>query len=67
MDRNENMISALRRERAAYAARGLTDRVAQVDEQLAHHGDAPEPAGDAPAGRQTPAAKQQKAAAPAKP
>jgi hypothetical protein len=32
------MVAALRRERAGYEARGLTDRVAQVDEQLAHYG-----------------------------
>lgn len=31
-------IQALLRERAGYVARGLADRVAQVDEQLAHLG-----------------------------
>ncbi len=32
------MIAALRRERAALEQQGKTDRVAQVDEQLAHYG-----------------------------
>lgn len=36
--RNENMIAALKRERAQYAARGEDDRVHQVDEQLLHYG-----------------------------
>lgn len=36
--RDENMIAALKRERAGYVARGLDDRVAQVDEQLKSHG-----------------------------
>lgn len=36
--RDENMIAALLRERAGYQARGAADRVALVDEQLAHHG-----------------------------
>lgn len=31
----EALIEALKREKAGYAARGLTDRVALVDEQLA--------------------------------
>lgn len=35
---NDSMIAALKRERAGYVARGLTDRVRQVDEQLAHYG-----------------------------
>lgn len=38
MPNAENMIAALKRERAGYVARGLTDRVRQVDEQLAHYG-----------------------------
>lgn len=38
MARDEQMIAALKRERATYVARGLDDRVAQVDEQLAHYG-----------------------------
>jgi hypothetical protein len=41
MARDENMIAALKRERAGYAARGMTDRVAQVDEQLAYYGAGP--------------------------
>lgn len=36
--RNENMIAALKLERAGYVARGLDDRVAQVDEQLKFYG-----------------------------
>lgn len=35
---NDSMIAALRRERESYERRGLTDRVALVDEQLAHYG-----------------------------
>lgn len=31
-------VSALLREREGYVAKGLTDRVRQVDEQLAHYG-----------------------------
>lgn len=45
--RNENMIAALRRERASYAARGLDERVKLVDEQLRFYGDEP----DGPQGR----------------
>lgn len=40
---NDNMIAALLRERTAYESRGLDERVALVDEQLAHHGYEPEP------------------------
>lgn len=35
---NQNMIDALLVERAGYERRGLTDRIAQVDEQLRLHG-----------------------------
>lgn len=38
MSRNENMIAALKRERALYVARGEDERVIQVDEQLRHYG-----------------------------
>lgn len=38
MPRDENMIAALKRERAGYVARGDDDRIAQVDEQLARLG-----------------------------
>ena len=38
MARDENMIAALKRERAVYASRGESDRVAQVDEQLRRYG-----------------------------
>lgn len=31
----DNMLAALKRERAGYVSRGLDDRVAQVDEQIA--------------------------------
>lgn len=37
-DRDENMIAALKRERATYVARGDDDRVQQVDESLKHFG-----------------------------
>lgn len=36
--RDENMIAALKRERANYVTRGYEDRVRQVDEQLKHYG-----------------------------
>ncbi|WP_242890260.1 hypothetical protein [Actinomadura litoris] len=55
--RDEGMIAALKRERAAYVARGDDDRVSQVDEQLKHYGYEGEqdavvdPTGNAPAGR----------------
>lgn len=51
------MIAALKRERAGYMARGLEDRVAQVDEQLKHYGYEPSESTDgtgAPKGRTTP-------------
>ncbi|MET9411276.1 hypothetical protein ABZX90_36865 [Streptomyces sp. NPDC002935] len=35
------MVAALLRERAGYAGRGMDDRVAQVDEQLALRGHKP--------------------------
>lgn len=58
MARNENMIAALRRERALYVTRGDEDRVAQVDEQLHHHGaEVDEELG--PVGRSGPEAAQQ--------
>jgi len=38
MARDENMIAALKRERATYVSRGEDDRVKQVDEQLKHYG-----------------------------
>ncbi|WP_424918873.1 hypothetical protein [Streptomyces sp. wa1064] len=53
--RDENMVAALRRERAAYVAKGKDDRVAQVDDQLRRLGAAAEPdKGDGPQDR-TPA------------
>ncbi|MFE7966135.1 hypothetical protein ACFU0X_24385 [Streptomyces cellulosae] len=47
MPRNENMIAALKRERAIYVSQGDEDRVRQVDESLKHYGYTPD--GDAPA------------------
>ena len=50
------MVAALLREREGYVGRGMDDRVAQVDEQLALRGHKPpadEKAG-APASRSTP-------------
>lgn len=35
MSEDDKNIAALKRERAGYVARGLTDRVQQVDKQLA--------------------------------
>lgn len=45
MARNENMIAALKRERAIYVSQGDEDRVRQVDESLEHYGYKPD--GDA--------------------
>ncbi|MFE3857786.1 hypothetical protein ACFXPN_42445 [Streptomyces griseorubiginosus] len=42
MARNENMIAALKRERAIYVSQGDEDRVRQVDESLAHYGYEPD-------------------------
>ena len=36
--RDKRFISALEIERQGYVTRGMDDRVAQVDEQLAHYG-----------------------------
>jgi hypothetical protein len=61
------MIAALKRERAGYVARGLEDRVAEVDKQLKHYGYEPAAATDdqgAPKGRMTPEAAKQTAAKP---
>lgn len=66
--RDENMIAALKRERATYVQRGDDDRVAQVDEQLKHYGyegeqdPAIDPATGAPKGRTTPEEAQQRTA-----
>lgn len=59
---NANMIAALLRERAGYEARGLADRVALVNEQLAYYGHAPE-GPVVPAGRSAADEQQQNAAA----
>lgn len=55
MARDENMISALLRERAGYARRGLEDRVAAVDEQLRLRG--AEPPAEQPAAPATPVSR----------
>ncbi|WP_097982259.1 hypothetical protein [Streptomyces sp. f150] len=47
------MIAALLRERAGYVSRGMGDRVAQVDEQLALRGHKPAPE-DGPVSRSAP-------------
>ncbi|MFI0932918.1 hypothetical protein ACH4RG_14365 [Streptomyces sp. NPDC021019] len=47
------MVAALLRERAGYVSRGMGDRVAQVDEQLALRGHKPA-AEAAPVSRSTP-------------
>lgn len=49
MSSDNSMIAALKRERAGYVTRGLTDRVRQVDEQLAHYGVTVEDSTDSPA------------------
>ncbi|MFD6587266.1 hypothetical protein ACFWED_10335 [Streptomyces anulatus] len=41
--RDENMVAALRRERAAYVAQGKDNRVQQVDDQLRRLGVSAEP------------------------
>ncbi|MFF0295553.1 hypothetical protein ACFYST_06080 [Kitasatospora sp. NPDC004614] len=62
--RNENMIAGLLRERESYERRGLANRVALVDEQLAYYGHTPlaaaaEDAGDpVPEGRTADAGQQ---------
>lgn len=63
MARDENMIAALKRERAVYESRGDDDRVRQVDEQLRHYqGEGAEaPEGDEPQGRTGPEAAQRTA------
>lgn len=63
MARDENMIAALKRERAVYDSRGNTDRVRQVDEQLRHYqGDEAEaPDGGEPKGRTGPESTQRTA------
>lgn len=50
---DDSMIAALLREREGYVQRGLDDRVAQVDEQLALRG-YEQPVGERAAGRSTP-------------
>jgi hypothetical protein len=61
MAQDDNMIAALKRERATYVARGMDDRVAQVDEQLAHYGHEPSQTKDEPQGRTAPDSQQQTA------
>lgn len=53
MARDENMIAALKRERATYVASGDDDRVRQVDESLKHYGYEPgsDSEQDSPQGR----------------
>lgn len=52
----DSMVAALLRERAGLVERGLNDRVAQVDEQLALRGHTPPGSSkeSAPAGRSAP-------------
>jgi hypothetical protein len=61
--KDENMIAALKRERAVYVGRGDDDRVRQVDEQLKHYGcedaqDAVPGVEEAPKGRTATGGKQ---------
>lgn len=56
---DDNMIAALKRERATYVARGDDDRVRQVDEQLKHYGYKPDASDDdGPQGRTGPDGQQ---------
>lgn len=48
------MVAALLREREGYAGRGMDDRVAQVDEQLALRGHKPPAKGSQTSTRSTP-------------
>jgi hypothetical protein len=66
---DRKMVAALLREREGYERRGETDRVRQVDDQLAHYGYEPETANenDGPQGRTSTDERQQTAdATPAK-
>ncbi|MET9734288.1 hypothetical protein ABZZ79_27715 [Streptomyces sp. NPDC006458] len=57
MPRDENMIAALKRERAIYVNAGDEDRVRQVDESLKHYGYGPDSSSgeqDGPQDRTTP-------------
>jgi hypothetical protein len=47
---DDPMVAALLREREGYVSRGMDDRVAQVDEQLALRGHTPPSQESAPAG-----------------
>lgn len=60
---NDNMIAALKRERAVYEGQGKTDRVRQVDEQLEHYqaGGDEAPAVEEPADRSGPDSTQRTA------
>ena len=51
---DDTMIAALLREREGLAQRGLSDRVAQVDEQLAVRGYVQDPADPPPASSEQP-------------
>lgn len=68
MARDENMIAALKRERAIYVAAGDDDRVRQVDESLGHYGYEPASSeDDGPQGRtQAPQQTADQGKAPAK-
>jgi hypothetical protein len=58
----DTMVAALLREREGYAARGMKDRVAQVDEQLKHRGYKPRGSRQSkPAANSTPPADGKKA------
>ncbi|MER6956013.1 hypothetical protein [Streptomyces sp. NPDC000618] len=47
----DNMLAALKRERAGYVSRGLDDRVAQVDEEIARLRGDDSPETEEPQGR----------------
>lgn len=51
MASTDSMLAALKRERAGYVARGLDDRVAQVDEQIGRLSGDDAPETEEPQGR----------------
>ncbi|GGZ80269.1 hypothetical protein ACFOOM_07595 [Streptomyces echinoruber] len=59
----DQQIAALKRERAGYVARGLKDRVAQVDKEIARLRGEGTSEDEAPQGRSGPQAAQQTAGA----
>lgn len=59
---NDPMVESLLAEREGYVRRGMEDRVAQVDQQLEHHGYAVKPAEPTPEATPEAEAAKQRAA-----